>query len=418
MNISKLTLEDKAQISGEFFLNHSFIRYENQLIDFDTLLSGFDFFDLELTGEETIPQRANKVAQLLSSLKDTPEVQEDDFVETFPYYESAGELQETMEYLLQLRLLLKKDDERLYELILNETDFHESLELAEVGDYATFFTLVASDLELALYTNYLTKIYQAVREQQISNAIHDFDELPIVTQRLIQKMDAGILSQQALRMMDLELDKLEPEISSALAADIEDYLESRDKNKIMDVLDSKANEKILDVIDAMDEEEFNRALFAMSDDAVADLLQVMIDDLSNIDYGMYNYVFKIYPKGFGRQVYRIIQMAGNQSLEDLLVTFLDSMKFDFEHLYYFKVDAFSYERSEEYMDELSELGSETTLDSLVLEENQVFEAIYDFDADWRFVFKVQKMEEIKDEQDYWPTKVLKETGYIEQYPND
>ena len=89
MNISKLTLEDKAQISGEFFLNHSFIRYENQLIDFDTLLSGFDFFDLELTGEETIPQRANKVAQLLSSLKDTPEVQEDDFVETFPYYESA-----------------------------------------------------------------------------------------------------------------------------------------------------------------------------------------------------------------------------------------------------------------------------------------------------------------------------------------
>nr|WP_275061230.1 hypothetical protein [Enterococcus cecorum] len=133
---------------------------------------------------------------------------------------------------------------------------------------------------------------------------------------------------------------------------------------------------------------------------------------------MYNYVFKIYPKGFGRQVYRIIQMAGNHTLEDLLATFLDSMKFDFEHLYYFKVDAFSYERSEEYMDELSELGSETTLDSLVLEENQVFEAIYDFDADWRFVFKVQKMEEIKDEQDYWPTKVLKETGYIEQYPND
>lgn len=38
-------------------------------------------------------------------------MQEDDFVETFPYYESAGELQETMEYLLQLRLLLKKDDE-------------------------------------------------------------------------------------------------------------------------------------------------------------------------------------------------------------------------------------------------------------------------------------------------------------------
>ena len=51
------------------------------------------------------------MAQLLSSLKDTPEVQEDDFVETFQYYESAGELQETMEYLLQLRLLLKKDDE-------------------------------------------------------------------------------------------------------------------------------------------------------------------------------------------------------------------------------------------------------------------------------------------------------------------
>ncbi|XBG80360.1 hypothetical protein V4S40_04650 [Enterococcus cecorum] len=72
-------------------------------------------------------------------MKDTPEVQEDDFVETFPYYENADELQEAMEDLLQFRFLLKEDDERLYELILNETDFRESLEFAEVGDYATFF---------------------------------------------------------------------------------------------------------------------------------------------------------------------------------------------------------------------------------------------------------------------------------------
>ena len=162
--------------------------------------------------------------------------------------------------------------------------------------------------------------------------------------------------------------------------------------------------------------ELSQALDAMSDDDVDDILMAMIDDLSNEDYGMYNYIFKIYPKGFGRQVYRIIQMAGNQSLEDLLVTFLDSMKFDFTHLYRFEVDGLSYERSEEYMDVFSELGSETTLDSLVLEENEVFEAVYDFGDNWQFIFKVQKMEEIKDEQDYWPTKVLKETGYIEQYP--
>ena len=142
----------------------------------------------------------------------------------------------------------------------------------------------------------------------------------------------------------------------------------------------------------------------------------MIDDLSNEDYDMYNYIFKIYPKGFGRQVYRIIQMAGNQSLEDLLVTFLDSMKFDFTHLYRFEVDGFSYERSEEYMDVFSELGSETTLDSLVLEENEVFEAVYDFGDNWQFIFKVQKMEQIEAEQDYCQTKVLKEKGYIEQYP--
>ena len=285
-------------------------------------------------------------------------------------------------------------------------DYLKDTPEVQEDDYATFFNLVASDLELALYTNYLTKIYQAVREQQISSAIPDFAELPIVTQRLIQKMDAGILSQQALRMMDLALARLEPEISEALAENIESYLAFSDK------------ENILEIINAMDEEELSQALDAMSDDDVADILTAMIDDLSNEDYGMYNYIFKIHPKGFGRQVYRIIQMAGNQSLEDLLVTFLDSMKFDFTHLYRFEVDGLSYERSEEYMDVLSELGSETTLDSLVLEENEVFEAIYDFDADWRFVFKVQKMEEIKDEQDYWPTKVLKETGYIEQYPND
>ena len=37
-----------------------------------------------------------------------------------------------MEDLLQFRFLLKEDDERFYELILNETDFRESLEFAEV----------------------------------------------------------------------------------------------------------------------------------------------------------------------------------------------------------------------------------------------------------------------------------------------
>ena len=70
------------------------------------------------------------------------------------------------------------------------------------------------------------------------------------------------------------------------------------------------------------------------------------------------------------------------------------------------------------MDVFSELGSETTLDSLVLEENEVFEAVYDFGDNWQFIFKVQKMEQIEAEQDYCQTKVLKEKGYIEQYPND
>lgn len=46
IDISKLTIEDKAQISGEYFLNYSFNRYENQLIDLETLLSGFDFLIL------------------------------------------------------------------------------------------------------------------------------------------------------------------------------------------------------------------------------------------------------------------------------------------------------------------------------------------------------------------------------------
>lgn len=51
MDISKLTIVDKAQISGEYFLNYSYNRYENQLIDLETLSSGLDFFDFNLTGE-------------------------------------------------------------------------------------------------------------------------------------------------------------------------------------------------------------------------------------------------------------------------------------------------------------------------------------------------------------------------------
>ncbi|MBO5354202.1 MAG: plasmid pRiA4b ORF-3 family protein [Lachnospiraceae bacterium] len=127
------------------------------------------------------------------------------------------------------------------------------------------------------------------------------------------------------------------------------------------------------------------------------------------------YTLKVYPAGLGRTVYRVIEIAGNETLDKLCETILDAYDFTYDHLYEFCMDNKMYGRNSYQCEPMEgESSTKTAIDEIWLSKGQNFSLHYDFGDDWMFTIHVQKIEEV---QEYKEPKVIKEKGQIEQYPD-
>ena len=127
------------------------------------------------------------------------------------------------------------------------------------------------------------------------------------------------------------------------------------------------------------------------------------------------YTLKVYPPGMAREIYRVIQISGRETLDTLCHTIIVSLDFIDEHLYEFCMDNRMYSDYSYQSDpENGELSTRVKLDKIGLVAKQKFSLHYDFGDDWMFVITVQKIEET---QEKVAPKVIKEKGVIEQYPN-
>ena len=106
------------------------------------------------------------------------------------------------------------------------------------------------------------------------------------------------------------------------------------------------------------------------------------------------YTLKVYPAGAGREVYRVIEISGEHSLDDLCGAILSAFDFIDEHLYEFCMDNRMYSQYS-------------------YQPKQKFSLHYDFGDDWMFTITVQKIEKTSEKV---ATTVIKEKGSIEQYP--
>lgn len=131
---------------------------------------------------------------------------------------------------------------------------------------------------------------------------------------------------------------------------------------------------------------------------------------------MKKYTLKVYPVGLGREVYRVMEISGEHTLDDLCDAILASFDFDNDHLYEFCMDNKMYSENN-YVSTLLEEDTPSTdiaLDALGLITRQKFTLHYDFGDNWLFAINVRKIEETS-----WrvvPT-VLQEKGRVEQYPD-
>lgn len=131
---------------------------------------------------------------------------------------------------------------------------------------------------------------------------------------------------------------------------------------------------------------------------------------------MQKYRLKVYPKGRGREVYRVIEIGGNESLDNLCGAILEAYDFSDEHLYEFCMDNRMYNEAnfQSHPEYKGQPSTKIKIDQLGLGEGQTFSLHYDFGDDWMFVISVQKIE--KSKENFVPF-VLKSKGTIEQYPD-
>lgn len=128
------------------------------------------------------------------------------------------------------------------------------------------------------------------------------------------------------------------------------------------------------------------------------------------------YSLKVYPKGLGREVYRIIEISGKDTLDDLCRAILESFDFIDEHLYEFNMDNRMYGSEWSYQSDPEYAGTPSTdieIAQLNLTKAQKFSLHYDFGDDWMFIITVQM---ISDESKRKPPILIKEKGTVVQYP--
>jgi hypothetical protein len=130
---------------------------------------------------------------------------------------------------------------------------------------------------------------------------------------------------------------------------------------------------------------------------------------------MRKYTFKIYPAGRSREAYRVIEISGGKTLDDLCEFILETFDFIHEHLYEFCMDNRMYsEYSYEYDPQDDGPSTDIKIDKLELEKGQKFSLHYDYGDDWMFTINVQKIEEADG-----PVKsiLIRAKGEVEQYPS-
>ena len=130
---------------------------------------------------------------------------------------------------------------------------------------------------------------------------------------------------------------------------------------------------------------------------------------------MARYTLKVFPLGPDRGKYRIIEISGADTLDDLCVFILKAYDFFHEHLYEFLMDnrrdsddRYMYYPMEDYPSTDIEIGE------FELVEGQNFLLHYDFGDSWYFRIQVQKIEE---EPERTPPELIKSVGHVRQYPN-
>ncbi|KZX17537.1 plasmid pRiA4b ORF-3-like protein [Methanobrevibacter cuticularis] len=114
------------------------------------------------------------------------------------------------------------------------------------------------------------------------------------------------------------------------------------------------------------------------------------------------------------EIFRVIKIREDHSLEDLAKTLLKSIKFDYDHMYLFNMDNNYYQGENTYERSLdsSKPSVKISLKDLALKKGMKFQLWYDFGDDWFFNITVLNIEKTTK---FDKPRVMKSQGKLKQY---
>ena len=128
------------------------------------------------------------------------------------------------------------------------------------------------------------------------------------------------------------------------------------------------------------------------------------------------YELKVYPCRRAREVYRVFQISGDATFDELCAAILNLFDFDASHLYQFCMNDNIYDDDNLQCPYCEDCGprdtSNTTLDDVGLSKGTKFLFHYDFGDNWMFNITVAK---VLDDFSSSDVIIIREKGKLSQY---
>ena len=130
------------------------------------------------------------------------------------------------------------------------------------------------------------------------------------------------------------------------------------------------------------------------------------------------YTLKVYLPRRSREIYRVLAICGDETMDCLCDAILNAFDFDHDHLHEFYLSERKHRGPMILGPGVEDFGEgpysyEVQLDRLNLVKGQKIYLHYDFGDDWVFVISTQKVENVGR---HIVPRVIKSKGELEQYP--
>ncbi|MDR3063046.1 MAG: plasmid pRiA4b ORF-3 family protein [Methanobrevibacter sp.] len=127
-----------------------------------------------------------------------------------------------------------------------------------------------------------------------------------------------------------------------------------------------------------------------------------------------SYTLDVWYSENGEEYYRIIDISGEDTLDNLSEFILKAFDFDNDHLYAFSLDGDFYGENSYHLNSPENKSTNIPIKKVITQKIPQFRYLFDFGDEWLFIIDVKKIEYVTKQI---KPKIVESVGKLEQYPD-